>query len=74
MDKAKSVFQLMIEKGCAPDIHSCNIMINGYCKAKRLDEAMELFDELAQNGQIPDTVTYNTLMQGIETFSSNTEE
>ncbi|MBA0680839.1 hypothetical protein Goari_012516, partial [Gossypium aridum] len=62
-----------VEKGCALDIRSHNIIINGYCKAKRLDKAMELFDEITQNGPIPDTVTYNTLMQGIETFSSNVD-
>ncbi|MFQ6627437.1 hypothetical protein Gotur_006333, partial [Gossypium turneri] len=56
----------MIEKGCAPDILSYNIMINGYCKSKRLDEAMELFHQIAQNGPIPDTVTYNTLMQAMQ--------
>ncbi|MBA0710036.1 hypothetical protein Golax_025037 [Gossypium laxum] len=26
---------------------------------------MELFDEITQNGPIPDTVTYNTLMQSM---------
>ncbi|MFQ6671474.1 hypothetical protein Gotur_036007 [Gossypium turneri] len=53
----------MIKKGCAPDIFSYNIMINGYYKAKRIDEAMELFHEISQKGPNPDIVTYNTLMQ-----------
>ncbi|MFQ6671473.1 hypothetical protein Gotur_036011 [Gossypium turneri] len=56
----------MIKKGCAPDISSYNIMINGYCKAKRIDEAMELFHEISQKGPIVDTVTYNTLMQAMQ--------
>ncbi|MFQ6643297.1 hypothetical protein Gotur_018594, partial [Gossypium turneri] len=55
----------MIKKGCAPNILSYNIMINGYCKAKRLDKAMELFHEISQTGLIPDTVTYSTLMQAM---------
>ncbi|KAA3468696.1 pentatricopeptide repeat-containing protein [Gossypium australe] len=55
----------LIEKGCALDIRSHNIIINGYCKAKRLDKAMELFDEITQNGPIPNTVAYNTLMQSM---------
>ncbi|XP_052490859.1 pentatricopeptide repeat-containing protein At3g22470, mitochondrial-like [Gossypium raimondii] len=54
-----------VEKGCALDIRSHNIIINGYCKAKRMDKAMELFDEITQDGPIPDTVTYNTLMQSM---------
>ncbi|KAK8700335.1 hypothetical protein V6N13_018734 [Hibiscus sabdariffa] len=40
-------------------------MINGYCKAKRIDEAMELFNEKSRIGPTPDNVTYNTLMQGM---------
>ncbi|MFQ6671465.1 hypothetical protein Gotur_036008 [Gossypium turneri] len=55
----------MIKKGCAPDIRSYNIMINGYCKAERFDEAMELFHEISRKGPVPDTVTYNTLMQAM---------
>ncbi|KAK8705873.1 hypothetical protein V6N13_049459 [Hibiscus sabdariffa] len=38
-------------------------MINGYCKVKRFDEAMEFFHEISQKGRIPDNITYNTLMQ-----------
>ncbi|KAK9024554.1 hypothetical protein V6N11_004712 [Hibiscus sabdariffa] len=53
----------MIENGCAPDIFSYNTMINGYCKVKRLDKAMELFHEISRKGLIPNNVTYNTLMQ-----------
>ncbi|KAH1047007.1 hypothetical protein J1N35_037791 [Gossypium stocksii] len=63
MDKARKVFQLMIKKGCAPDIFSYNTMINGYYKAKRIDEAMKLFREISQKGPITDIATYNTLMQ-----------
>ncbi|XVF37754.1 hypothetical protein REPUB_Repub20aG0037300 [Reevesia pubescens] len=63
MDEAKRVFELMIEKDCAPDIFSYNIMINEYCKAKRLNKAIELFHEMSQKGSIPDVVTYNTLIQ-----------
>ncbi|KAK8358765.1 hypothetical protein V6Z12_A04G045500 [Gossypium hirsutum] len=48
---ARRVFSLMIEKGCAPNI--------------RLGEAMELFHEISQKGPIPDTVTYNTLVQSM---------
>ncbi|KAK5813643.1 hypothetical protein PVK06_029094 [Gossypium arboreum] len=62
MGKAKRV---SVEKGCALDRRSHNIIINGYCKAKRLDKAMELFDEITQNGPIRDIVTYNTLMQSM---------
>ncbi|KAK9005260.1 hypothetical protein V6N11_042703 [Hibiscus sabdariffa] len=53
----------MIDNGCAPNIVSYSTMINGYCKVKRFDEAMEFFHEISQKGRIPDNITYNTLMQ-----------
>ncbi|TYI06368.1 hypothetical protein ES332_A10G154400v1 [Gossypium tomentosum] len=63
MDKARKVFHLMIKKGCAPDISSYNIMINGDREARRIEETMELFHEIFQKGPIADTLTYNTLTQ-----------
>ncbi|KAB2062228.1 hypothetical protein ES319_A10G140300v1 [Gossypium barbadense] len=65
MDKARKVFHLMIKKGCAPDISSYNIMINGDREARRIEETMELFHEIFQKGPIADTLTYNTLTQGM---------
>ncbi|KAE8724391.1 hypothetical protein F3Y22_tig00010533pilonHSYRG00286 [Hibiscus syriacus] len=65
VDKARKVFQLMIEKGCADNICSYNTMINGYCKVKRLDEALKLFRKISRKGSISDIATYNTLMQGM---------
>ncbi|KAK5793756.1 hypothetical protein PVK06_034913 [Gossypium arboreum] len=55
----------MIKKGCAPDISSYNIMINGDREARRIEETMELFHEIFQKGPIADTLTYNTLTQGM---------
>ncbi|KAK8647939.1 hypothetical protein V6N13_121663 [Hibiscus sabdariffa] len=57
VDDALIVFNKMIV--------SYNTMINGYCKVKRLDEAMELFHEISRKGPIPNKVTYNTLMQSM---------
>ena len=37
-------------------------MVNGYCKYKRIDKAMELFLEMYQNGLVLDCVIYNALI------------
>jgi pentatricopeptide repeat protein len=44
VDEATEVFALMISKGCMPNIISYNILINGYCQIKQIDEAKQLFD------------------------------
>ncbi|KHG01661.1 hypothetical protein F383_23742 [Gossypium arboreum] len=54
-----------MSKGCAPDISSYNIMINGDREARRIEETMELFHEIFQKGPIADTLTYNTLTQAV---------
>nr|XP_023920736.1 pentatricopeptide repeat-containing protein At3g22470, mitochondrial-like [Quercus suber] len=54
----------MVERGCSLDVISYNILINGYCKGKKIDEAMRLFHEMSNKGMIPNVVTYNTLIGG----------
>ncbi|XP_016200103.1 pentatricopeptide repeat-containing protein At1g62930, chloroplastic-like [Arachis ipaensis] len=40
-------------------------MINGLCKSKRVDEALNLFEEMCRKNLVPDTVTYSTLIDGL---------
>ncbi|KAF3495774.1 hypothetical protein DY000_02057910 [Brassica cretica] len=55
----------MVTKGCDPDIVTLNILINGYCKAKLVDDGMTLFRKMSSpRGVVADTVTYNILVQG----------
>jgi len=44
--KAKHVFNTIARRGVALDVHSYNIMINGLCKNKMVDEAINLFKEI----------------------------
>ena len=55
---------MMVERGRSPNVFSYNILINGYCKNKRIDEARSLFDEMSNKGVAPNVVTYSTLIGG----------
>ncbi|KAI5322372.1 hypothetical protein L3X38_031444 [Prunus dulcis] len=52
----------MLSKGSMVNVVSYNTLINGYCKLKKIDEAMMLFLDLCHKGLVLDTVTYNTLV------------
>lgn len=43
LDKAKEMFESMKSRGCSPDGVSFNTLINGYCKAKKVDDGLEIF-------------------------------
>ncbi|RVW77771.1 Pentatricopeptide repeat-containing protein, mitochondrial [Vitis vinifera] len=69
MDEAVKVFDMMVHKGCAPNVFSYNTLINGYCKIERMDKAMYLFEEMCRQKLIPtplwpnsDLVTYRILL------------
>lgn len=53
----------MASKGCVPDIVTFNILINGYCKVKRVDDCLELFHNIFLRGVVADIVTYNILIR-----------
>ncbi|KAF3493467.1 hypothetical protein DY000_02057820 [Brassica cretica] len=63
-DEANLMLDLMVSKGCDPSIVTFNIIINGYYKAKLVDEGMRLFRKMSLRGVVANTVTYNTLIQG----------
>ncbi|GMP77350.1 hypothetical protein CsSME_00033650 [Camellia sinensis var. sinensis] len=46
MDKGIEVFHSMVDKGIEPDTLSYNILINRYCKNIKIEEAMDLFQEM----------------------------
>ncbi|MBA0628733.1 hypothetical protein Godav_023402 [Gossypium davidsonii] len=52
MDKARSILQLMIKKGCGPHI------------LRRTSSACELLRMMLASGQVPDLVTCSILLDG----------
>jgi len=44
------------------DVYSYDISINGLCKNKKVDEAMNIFQGMHRKNIICDTITYNSLI------------
>ncbi|KAJ9178665.1 hypothetical protein P3X46_010532 [Hevea brasiliensis] len=58
------LFNLMVTNRIV-NVFSYNILINGYCKSKRIDEAKKLFDEMPWKSLFPNSVTFNALIKGL---------
>ncbi|QHO43235.1 Pentatricopeptide repeat-containing protein [Arachis hypogaea] len=55
----------MVQSRVSLDVQSYSVMINGLCKSKMVDEALNLFEEMRCKYLVPNTVTYNTLIDGL---------
>nr|GMD95861.1 putative pentatricopeptide repeat-containing protein At1g12700, mitochondrial [Ipomoea batatas] len=60
---ARNVFNDLISKGRRLNVKTYNVMINGLCRGGFLDEALELLRKMEKNDCLPDTVTYNVILQ-----------
>uniref|UniRef100_A0A7N0T3I8 Pentatricopeptide repeat-containing protein n=1 Tax=Kalanchoe fedtschenkoi TaxID=63787 RepID=A0A7N0T3I8_KALFE len=63
---------VMKERGVQPNVVTFGIIINHLCKARRVDQALEVFDKLKNSGDNdvkvsvkPDVIIYNTLIDGL---------
>ncbi|XP_020109240.1 LOW QUALITY PROTEIN: pentatricopeptide repeat-containing protein At1g03560, mitochondrial-like [Ananas comosus] len=70
VDSAEKVFRVMEQPDAKarPDVVSRNILIKGYCKAGRTQDALNLFGQMQKEGaenasSAPDKITYLTLIQ-----------
>ncbi|TQD76140.1 hypothetical protein C1H46_038333 [Malus baccata] len=61
VNKAVRVMQIL-EKYGEPDLFSYNALINGFCKANRIDSANKVLDRMRSRGFSPDVVTYNIMI------------
>ncbi|KAL6195194.1 hypothetical protein ACLB2K_030814 [Fragaria x ananassa] len=74
MERAKQLFDQLVRKGSIVNVRTYNIMINGYCQTKEVvDQAYKIFKnmtcyEIFKNmtcwALVPDTVTYNMMIEG----------
>nr|DAD32818.1 TPA_asm: hypothetical protein HUJ06_011669 [Nelumbo nucifera] len=54
-----------VTKGLEVDVFSYNALINGYCRSRRMDEAVNLFEEMHHKGLKPSPANYTTLTHGL---------
>jgi len=47
-----------------PTIYTYNIMIEGMCKAGKVEDGWDLFCSLSLKGVKPDVIIYNTMISG----------
>lgn len=57
---------LMLQMQCKPDVITLNTVINGFCKMRRIDDAMKVFNDMIM-GEFcpPDCVTFTTVLGGL---------
>ncbi|KAH0865294.1 hypothetical protein HID58_082505 [Brassica napus] len=74
LDEANQMMELMVTKGCDPNIVTFNILINGYSLSSKgfvnLGNLMwprnkELFQEMVSEGVHPSIMTYGILLDGL---------
>ncbi|CAN4113504.1 unnamed protein product [Withania somnifera] len=71
--EAFRIFNVLKNRGYAPDIVMYTTMINGLCKMKLLGDARKLWFEMIQKGFKPNQYTYNTLIHGYLTTNHLSE-
>ena len=52
----------MTEHGCTPNVFTYTTLLNGACKARILDKALEILDNMLQKECAPNVVTYIALI------------
>ncbi len=63
MRLAENMFQNMIDKGIHPNVITCNILVNGYCKANQIDQARKFINNrMAKLGIRPNAATYGPIL------------
>ncbi|KAK1307035.1 Pentatricopeptide repeat-containing protein [Acorus calamus] len=62
--KAYELLRGLGDSGLVLDIRTYTVLINGLCKARKINEALELFKDILVKGHSPNVVTYGTLMMG----------
>ena len=55
----------MEDRGIVPNLVVYNILIDGMCKAKKLEDALKHFGSLSSKSLKPDVKTYTTMIGGL---------
>ena len=55
----------MEENNYRPDTDNFNALILGFCKSRRTDLSLEIFEMMIEKGHMPNETTYTILVEGI---------
>ncbi|XVF43780.1 hypothetical protein PTKIN_Ptkin02bG0067900 [Pterospermum kingtungense] len=62
VEEAREIFSLL-KSHIAPNAHTFNIFIHGWCKINHIDEALWTIQEMRGHGCHPSVITYSTIIQ-----------
>ncbi|MCD7467538.1 hypothetical protein HAX54_005035 [Datura stramonium] len=54
---------LDLKNDIAPSVHTYNILVHGWCRARKIDEANETVKDMEEHGFSPDVVTYTCFIE-----------
>ncbi|PON80204.1 Tetratricopeptide-like helical domain containing protein [Parasponia andersonii] len=64
MKAAKKLWdEMMAQKGVAPDLNTYNCLIRGFCKKGKIEESIELLNQLLAKGLQPSSSSYTPLIE-----------
>ncbi|WVZ74999.1 hypothetical protein U9M48_023107 [Paspalum notatum var. saurae] len=64
LEKARGLWDEMIQQGIQPDVTAYNTMISGYCRAGEVGMAEEMFKNMEMGGIDPSATTFEWLVRG----------
>lgn len=59
METACNLFNNMAKKGYAPNMLTYDILVHGFCKVRRINEAYKFMKEMTKKGFRPSQWTYS---------------
>ncbi|KAK1272591.1 Pentatricopeptide repeat-containing protein [Acorus gramineus] len=62
---AMSMYNRMLKSNCRPNRSTYNILINGLCKLRNVEDALTMFEEMLKMRICPDKVTYTIVVAGL---------
>ncbi|KAF5202935.1 Pentatricopeptide repeat-containing protein [Thalictrum thalictroides] len=60
--KAEEFYGELIKSQISPNVFTFNVMIQGFCREKKLDKALGFYNEMEKMGCLPNVVTFNTIV------------
>lgn len=62
VEKGQEVF-MKLKDEIPPNSHTFNVLIHGWCKIRKLDEAQKTMEEMEKHGFYPDVVSYTCFIE-----------